>query len=189
MSRQTCLAVAEVKEKAFALRQQRGEVALAFGAEHPARCYYDLDAVAILVTGELARQFRLKDAAGIVRSFGDLWLDAVGRSDFDPQTMYFGVGELETNEGNAFVVTGGTLAEVEEDFDKTNPSRMMIVNVRHLLIRLRANAKAIGIDLSDPLLPPPDHPEYRKLIEEVREVRDGALARLRAKRAEAEARR
>jgi hypothetical protein len=198
-SRREFLALINRSEGAFEVLQNRKQVALAFGAEVPATYggYFDVDAAAMLVSDGLAAAMAKHKgaAAALVRLFGEQLLDAIGRAEFDRRAMFFAIGETQTPEGIAYTGTCGTLAEIAADFDEANPerigpppARLLTVNVTDVLARIRANARAAGIDLSDPLFLPPGHPEYARLIEQAREVREAAIARQEQKAARLEAR-
>jgi hypothetical protein len=56
---------------------------------------------------------------------------------------------------------------------------VIAVNITDILARLRAKARAAGIDLSQPFFFPPDHDRFAQIIAEFGHERGARLARLR----------
>jgi hypothetical protein len=62
---------------------------------------------------------------------------------------------------------------------KVGTSSVIAVNITDILARLRAKARAAGIDLSQPFFFSPDYEKFSQIITEFEQEREARIARLR----------
>jgi DNA-binding protein H-NS len=63
--------------------------------------------------------------------------------------------------------------------DLRDASSVMAINITDIIARLRAKARAAGIDLSQPFFFPPEHERFSQIITEFKQEREARIARLR----------
>jgi hypothetical protein len=162
-------------------------VARAFGTPVPATPgrYVDLDLVAMAINLGLAQSLGRKVATTTVAGFFHQWAAAVGYAEADLAHDFMmavaGVGWDEATKGpKLLLVTNGTLDQITTDFrDTKDLVGYFAVNVSDIIRRLRAKARAVGIDLTRPFFFPPDDPRFDQILTQVKRERDARIARLR----------
>ncbi|MGH6866091.1 MAG: hypothetical protein ACREDO_07990 [Methyloceanibacter sp.] len=173
---------------AFRSLERRGRAALAFGAAQVTGelgRYFDLDSASQRLTIEVSKGLDQDIAPSLVRGHADLWLFAVALADTEPSPIYFQIGIYGEGKKAKYHVSAGDLASLQEarvEHKFPPPDRLVLVNVNTVLATVRANGRKAGIDLSAAFFPAPGDPLYEKLTETVREQREAALARQRAKK-------
>jgi hypothetical protein len=183
LSRDQFLTVFGLTSGGFDAQQRAGHVALAFGTPIPATPgrYFDLDLVAMAIAAGLAPGLGRPAATTIVLAFFDQWVSAVGRADADQrQSHFFAIGLVRSDDDqrpHEITVTNGTLEQITSDL--RDASSVIAVNITDILARLRAKARAAGIDLSQPFFFPPDHDRFAQITAEFEHEREARLARLR----------
>jgi hypothetical protein len=63
--------------------------------------------------------------------------------------------------------------------DLREASSVMAINITDIIARLRAKARAAGVDLSQPFFFPPEHERFAQIITEFKQEREARIARLR----------
>jgi hypothetical protein len=183
LTRDQLLTIFGLTSGGFDAQQRAGHVALAFGTPIPAAPgrYFDLDLVAMAIAAGLAPTVGRQVATTIVLGFFDHWVAAVGHADADLQQNHFlAIGLIGWNDDRhptEIIVSHGTLAQITGDLK--GASSVIAVNITDVLARLRAKARAAGIDLSQPFFFPPDHPRFSQIITEFEHEREARVARLR----------
>jgi hypothetical protein len=155
------------------------QVSLAFGAPIPAAfgLYLIIDSVAMRIAGELAALLGRAEAAAIVLTQWPSWLDGVARAEFDDRHMFFAVGFRGSGAERDLRCASGTPTEIAPDFKTFTGARIIAVNLTTLLADMRATALAEGIDMADPVMISPAHPEYAETIREGERLHEMALKR------------
>ena len=187
LTRDEFLEVLPLTSGAFDQLQHAGYVALAFGTPMPATPgrYLDLDLVAMAINLGLTSSLGREVSTTIVTAFFHQWASAVGHAEADPNENFFmavgGVGWDAAKKGpKLLLVTHGTIAQIAEDFrDLKGLVGFFTVNISDIMRRLRARARAVGIDLSRPFFFPPDDLRFDQILMQVKRERDGRIARLR----------
>jgi len=184
LTRDQFLKIYGLTSGAFDALQRAGHVALAFGTPIPASPgrYFDLDLVAMAIASGLAPTLRREAATIIVLSFFHQWVAAVGHADADKTRNYFFAMGLvgrdhDERHPREIWVTNGTLEDITSDL--RNASSVIAVNITDIIERLRAKARAAGIDLSQPFFFPPEHERYSQIITEFEQEQKARVARLR----------
>lgn len=180
----TFLVCVGVSSEVFRQLSFKRHAALAYGVPVPSAdgVYLPLDAVAMRMMGELSLVVGRKTAANLVLSHFDCWADAVGRAEAgDTRTMFLAVAVFDAKKGGRreteYIVTSGTQDEITADLRGIKMDRAVTASVTGIVADVRARAKAVGVDLSQPFFPPPDHPQFRALIDEAKHQRMAALKR------------
>jgi hypothetical protein len=184
LTREQFLKIFGLTSGAFDALQHAGHVALAFETPIPAAPgrYFDLDLVAMAIASGLAPTLGRRAATTIVLAFFNQWVAAVGDADADKSRNYFfamGLVGRDNNERHPreIWVTNGTLEEITSDL--RDASSVIAVNITDIIERLRAKARAAGIDLSQAFFFPPEHERYSQIITEFEQERESRVARLR----------
>jgi hypothetical protein len=184
LTRDQFLKIFGLTSGAFDAQQRAGHVALGFKAPIPATPgrYFDLDLVAMAIAGGLAPTLGRQAATTIVLGFFDQWVSAVGRADADKaQNYFFAMGLVgrkdDERRPREIWVTNGTAEQIMSDL--RDASFVIAVNITDILARLRAKARAAGIDLSQPVFFPPEHERFSQIITEFEQEREARIARLR----------
>jgi hypothetical protein len=185
LSREQFLAILKLPEANYDAMQRTGQAALAFTVSRPQPPgqYLDLDLVAMAMVLAMTPTIRRELAAAIVRGFFNQWVSAVGHAEDDPG-QHYSLGVLqEQAQGQAvgYVVSSGTREELMRDFHGLHGT-VMAIDITDILARLRANAREIGLDLSQAFFWPPDHPRFAQIIEEFKQIREQRVARFRRDR-------
>jgi hypothetical protein len=183
------LKLSRLTEDQFEQISVRQQASLMYGAPIPALWghYVALDAFGMRLNGELSQLVVRAEAAAILNSHWSVWVDGIGRAEWDLRDIYFAVGLLETGAGKEkkreLLVCSGTNKDIGADFKRNrfHGARFVAINLKALIADIREIAADEGIALPDPLLPRPDSPEYLALIREGEEHRKKALARMREK--------
>jgi hypothetical protein len=171
---------------AFDQLQHAGHVALAFGTPLPAASgrYLDLDLVAMAINLGISQSLGREISTTIVAGFFNQWASAVGRAEADRNEDFFmavgGVGwDDEKKRPSCLLVTHGTLDQITDDFrNEKDLVGYFTVNISDIIRRLRAHAKAVGIDLDRPFFFPPGD-RFDQVLTQVKRERDARIARLR----------
>jgi hypothetical protein len=184
LTRDQFLKIFGLTSGAFDAQQRAGHVALAFGTPIPARPghYFDLDLVAMAIAAALAPTLGRQAATTIVLGFFNQWVSAVGYADADTtQNFFFAMGlmgrDKDERRPSEIWVTNGTIEEIMSDL--RDASSVMAINITDIIARLRAKARAAGIDLSQPFFFPPEHERFLQVITEFKQEREARIARLR----------
>jgi hypothetical protein len=184
LTREQFLKIFGLTSGAFDAQQHAGHVALAFGTPIPATPgrYFDLDLVAMAIAAGLAPTIGRQTATTIVLGFFNEWVAAVGHADADPvQNYFFAMGLVGWNDSERrpreIWVTNGTIKDITSDL--RDAGSVIAVNITDIIKRLRAKARAAGIDLSQPFFFPPEHDRYSEVITEFEQEREARVARLR----------
>jgi hypothetical protein len=184
LTRDQFLKIFGLTSGAFDAQQRAGHVALAFGSPFPATPgrYLDLDLVAMAIAAGVSQTFGRQAATAIVLGFFNQWVSAVGRADADTaQNYFFAMGLMgrdnDERRPREIWVTNGTTEQIMSDL--CDASSVMAVNITDILARLRAKARAAGIDLSQPFFFPPEHERFSQIITEFEQEREARVARLR----------
>jgi hypothetical protein len=184
LTRNQFLKILGMTSGAFDAQQRAGHVALAFGTPIPATAgrYFDLDLVGMAIALGLAPTLGRPTATIIVLGFFNQWVAAVGHADADTARSYFfamgAVGwDDEKRRPREFFVTHGTTEQITSDLQ--DASSMFAVNITDIIARLRAKARSVGIDLSQPFFFPPEHMRFSQIIAEFEQEREARIARLR----------
>jgi hypothetical protein len=184
LTRNQFLKILGMTSGAFDAQQRAGHVALAFGTPIPATAgrYFDLDLVGMAIALGLAPTLGRPTATTIVLGFFNQWVSAVGYADADTARNYFfamgAVGwDDEKRRPREFFVTHGTTEQITSDLQ--DASSMFAVNITDIIARLRAKARTVGIDLSQPFFFPPEHMRFSQIITEFEQEREARIARLR----------
>jgi hypothetical protein len=184
LTRNQFLKILGMTSGAFDAQQRAGHVALAFGTPIPATAgrYFDLDLVGMAIALGLAPTLGRPTATTIVLGFFNQWVAAVGHADADTARSYFfamgAVGwDDEKRRPREFFVTHGTTEQITSDLQ--DASSMFAVNITDIIARLRAKARSVGIDLSQPFFFPPEHMRFSQIIAEFEQEREARIARLR----------
>jgi len=184
LTRDQFLKIFGLTSGAFDALQRAGHVALAFGTPIPATAgrYFDLDLVGMAIATGLAPSLGRPTATTIVLAFFNQWVAAVGHADADTSRNYFfAMGTFGWDDHKKrpreILVTNGTSEEIISDLHTA--SSVVAVNITDIIARLRAKARAVGIDLSQPFFFPPDHERYSQIITEFEQEREARVARVR----------
>jgi hypothetical protein len=184
LTRDQFLKILGLTSGAFGAQQRAGHVALAFGSPIPATPgrYFDLDLVGMAIAAGLAPTLGRQTATTIVLAFFNQWVAAVGHADADSARNYFfAMGAVGWDDSERrpreILVTTGTTERIMSDLH--DASSVMAVNITDMIARLRAKARAAGIDLSQPFFFPPEHERFSQIITEFKQERDARIARLR----------
>jgi hypothetical protein len=172
---------------AFDQLQHAGHVALAFGTPIPATPgrYLDLDLVAMAINLGLTPSLGRENSTAIVSGFFNQWASAVGYAEADLKRDYFmavgGVGWDATKKSpKLLLVTNGTVDQLAEDFRNiTEVVGFFTVNISDIIRRLRARARAAGIDLDRAFFFPPGDPRFDEILTKVKRELDARIKRLR----------
>jgi hypothetical protein len=182
LTRDQFLKILGMTSGAFDAQQRAGHVALAFGTPIPATAgrYFDLDLVGMAVAAGLAPTLGRQTATTIVLGFFNQWVAAVGHADADTvRNYFFAMGAVYDDERRPreILVTNGTTEQITSDLH--DASCMFAVNITDIIARLRAKARTVGIDLSQPFFFPPEHMRFSQIITEFEQEREARIARLR----------
>ena len=184
LTRDQFLKIFGLTSGAFDAQQRAGHVALAFETPIPATPgrYFDLDLVAMAIAVGLTPTLGRQAATTIVLGFFNQWVSAVGHADADAtQNYFFAMGLVGRNNDERrpreIWVTNGIIEQIMSDL--RDASSVMAVNITDITARLRAKARAAGIDLSQPFFFPPEHERFSQIITEFKQERDARIARLR----------
>jgi hypothetical protein len=184
LTRDQFLKIFGITSGALDAQQRAGYVALAFGTPIPATPgrYLDLDLVAMAIAAALAPTLGRQAATTIVLGFFNQWVSAVGYADADTaQNFFFALGlfleDGDERHPREIWVTSGTMEQIMSDL--RDASSVMAINVTDIIARLRAKARAAGIDLSQPFFFPPEHERFSQIITEFKQEREARIARLR----------
>lgn len=187
LSREQFLALLKLDEPNYDAMQRKGQAALAFGAPLPGAPgrYHDLDLVAMALVLGMAPTVPRETAATIVLGFFNQWVAAVARAEVDPGTDYFFAlglmgGDVAERRQDEIHITHGTRDAIMADLPGARS--IMAMNVTDILARLRANARDLDIDLSQPFFFSPDHPRFSQIIDEFKQMRHEQIARFRRAR-------
>jgi hypothetical protein len=187
LTRDQFLKIFGLTSGAFDAQQRAGHVALAFGTPIPASPgrYFDLDLVAMAIAAGLTPTLGRQAATTIVLGFFNQWVSAAGHADADAtQNYFFAMGLVGRNNDERrpreIWVTNGTIEQIMSDL--RDASSVMAVNITDITARLRAKARAAGIDLSQPFFFPPEHERFSQIITEFKQEREARIARLRRNR-------
>ncbi len=178
----------EQQWKNLALRDKT--LVYAFGdvpADVPKGRYFDIDAAIARIGLDLAPGLGQVEAMNILRLSDGPALNAIAWADYTDIPVYFGVAEGEISGNRAFQVASGRFEDfasllhgVRNSKGEAGPTtRIILVNVTEVLRRVRANAAAKGLDLSDPFLPPPDSKAFAELMSAGRKMDGERLAEIR----------
>ncbi|MFL5239886.1 MAG: hypothetical protein ACJ8EL_20275 [Rhizomicrobium sp.] len=191
------LTVTDISEDALKSMRRRGQIALAFSRNDAYRSlwYLPVDAVAMLLTMTLAKVYGASIAAQIVRMFGDVWLTVVAQAESDVSVdALFAVSDLirEADGRRAHLARGARDAIPEAIAAELARSpegkgyvaeRINLVNVSHIIRRIRVTAARHGIDLTSPLMLAPASEEFQELMQRYARQENGIVeARARRKR-------
>jgi hypothetical protein len=184
LTREQFLKIFGLTSGAFDAQQRAGHVALAFGTPIPAipGRYFDLDLVAMAIAAGLTPTLGRQVATTIALGFFNQWVSAVGHADADTTQNYFfamglvGRGNDEKRPREIWV-TNGTIEQIMSDL--RDASSVIAVNITDIIVRLRAKARAAGIDLSQPFFFPPEHERFSQIITEFKQEREARIKRLR----------
>jgi hypothetical protein len=187
LTRSEFLEVLNITAGAFDQLQHGGHVALAFGTPMPATPgrYLDLDLVAMAMMLGLTPFIGRENSTVIVSGFFHQWASAVGHAEADRSVDFFlavgGVGwDANKRRPMLLVVTHGTIDEIARDFQSTQDlTGFFTINISDIIRRLRARARAAGIDLRHAFFFPPEDPLFDEILTMVKRERDFRLARLR----------
>jgi hypothetical protein len=184
LTRNQFLKIFGLTSGAFDAQQRAGHVALAFGTPIPAAPgrYFDLDLVGMAIAAGLAPTLGRQIATTIVLAFFNQWVAAVGHADADSARNYFfAMGAVGWDDSERrpreILVTNGTTEQIMSDLH--DASSVIAVNITDIIARLRAKARAAGIDLSQPFFFPPEHERFSQIITEFKQEREARIARLR----------
>jgi hypothetical protein len=184
LTRNQFLQIFGLTSGAFDAQQRAGHVALAFGSPIPATPgrYFDLDLVGMAIAAGLAPTLGRQTATTIVLAFFNQWVAAVGHADADTARNYFfamGAAGWDDDERRPreILVTSGATEQIMSDLH--DASSVIAVNITDIIARLRAKARAAGIDLSQPFFFPPEHERFSQIITEFKQEREARIARLR----------
>jgi hypothetical protein len=187
LTRSEFLKVLNLTSGAFDQLQHAGHVALAFGTPLPATAgrYLDLDLVAMATNLGLSQSFSREVSTAIVGGYFHQWASAVGHAEADQTQDYFmavaGVGSDLVKKGpKLLAVTHGKLEEIFDDFSGMKGLvGSCMINISDIIRRLRARARAAGIDLDLPFFFPPGDARFDQILLQVKRERDSRIARLR----------
>ena len=187
LTRSEFLEVLGLTSGAFDQLQHAGHVALAFGTPLPATPgrYLDLDLVAMAINLGLTPSLGREVATVIVGGYFHQWADAVGHAEADQTNDYFmavaGIGwDIVKKSPKLLAVTKGRLEELVDDFRGMEELvGFFTINVSDIIRRLRARARAAGIDLDRPFFFPPGDARFEQMLMQVKRERDARIARLR----------
>ena len=184
LTRDQFLKIFGLTSGAFDAQQRAGHVALAFGTPIPATPgrYLDLDLVAMAIAAALTPTLGRQAATTIALGFFNQWVSAVGHADTDTtQNYFFAMGLVGRNNDERrpreIWVTNGTIEQIMSDL--RDASSVIAINITDIIARLRAKARAAGIDLSQPFFFPPEHERFSQIITEFKQEREARIARLR----------
>jgi hypothetical protein len=168
--------------------KKRGQVATAFGPLVAGSVPFDLDAAFIAMHHELGGTLRdeksgelgTRNLIGRLLSLHwDCILTAVGVADaLAPKPVFLVV--MQDTKGDWRIAQGVFKGIAEWPPEKVATiKRMFMLNVTATLARLRENASKLGIDLSDPLFPPPGDPLFQQVMVDAEEDREKVRAKVR----------
>lgn len=177
------LILAGKKPNSYRGERARRQVAAAFGAAEPVLrgCTMVVDAVALCIVDDLAAQgLARRQAAHIVRTFFDRWIEAVSRIEHNNEAIVFTVCELDPAvcDGNDMRVGIGPADGVTEfKLSLLGLKRMVIVNVAQIMhdVEMRGRAASLDLTVGDFFLPP-NHPLFVEWIADFRRWRTLAFA-------------
>jgi len=176
----------------LAYGDDKNPLAYAFGempADMPKGRYFDIDAAVARIGLDLAPGIGQSEAMNIVRISGAAALNAIAWADYTDAPIFFAVAEGEINGAKCFQVASGPfdsrferlVVGVRNSKGEEGPTtRITFVNVTEVLRRVRANAAAANLDLSDPFLPAPDSVAFAELLSAGRKMDDERLTAIRA---------
>ena len=181
LTRDQFLKIFGMTSGAFDAQQRAGHVALAFGTPIPATAgrYFDLDLVGMAIALGLAPALGRPTATTIVLGFFNQWVAAVGQVDANTAPNYFfAMGTVGWDDHQRrpreILVTNGTTEQIMSDLH--DASSVIAVNITDIIARLRAIARTVGIDLSQPFFFPPSP----QILPDHHRVRAGARGANRA---------
>ena len=164
-------------------------LAFAFGdapTDLPGGRYFDIDAAVTSIGLDLAPGLGLNVAMNLVRMTGEAALHAIAYADHaDGEPVWYGIGEAMLPDGKAYTAGAGLLdgfagSVIRRKGKEAEVERWTFVNVTSVLARVRANAAAAGMDLSDPFLPPPGSTLLGELMSAGRKMDEERLTAIRA---------
>lgn len=193
------LAVTATDIQKFNTLRKRDQIGLAFGRGiAPASLsYLPVDAVGMLIVETLGKSYpRLEVAAQLTRLHFDAWGRCVAEADANPDCQAsFVIVDLEREHDGAqahFVAGTADVVQPEllaADLVRSTPqtrgftaTRITCINVSRLMRFIRAQATAVGIDLSHSFMPPPDSREFAELMRPYTDRRDAAIIEARNRR-------
>jgi hypothetical protein len=155
LTRSEFLEVLNITAGAFDQLQHAGHVALAFGTPMPSTPgrYLNLDLVAMAMMLGLTPFIGRENSTVIVSSFFHQWASAVGHAEANPSADFFmAVGGVDWDANKRrpklLLVTNGTIDQIAEDFRAAKGlTGFFTINISDIIRRLRARARAAGIDL------------------------------------------
>lgn len=175
--------------------RRRDHVALAFGRRfaYDSLSYIGLDAVALMLADTLAQSYDRPTAAGLVRTDGDRWAEAVAMAEAFPErpAQYCVIDFRDANGKLAHLSCATNSTDNDEIAAKLSMTpqaygatalRLSCVNLQPLRRFIIQNGAKHGVDLTHPFLPPFDSKEFKELFAPYVAVRDGAIDTAKKKR-------
>jgi hypothetical protein len=144
--------------------RRRGQFAAAFSCSTALATmrYTAADAVALLLSAELARTYGAKPAAQLVLMLGGAVLRAISEAESSSADAVVGIADLtRDSDGRRAHLACGAAAVGAEGFAT---ERVVACNISRLVRRVRVEAERAGIDLSAPFMPTPDSAEFSAIL-------------------------
>lgn len=177
--------------------QHRNQLVLAFGRScaPTSLTYLPIDAVCLLTTDVLGKTYNLTVASQIMRLRFDQLAHVVGVAEADPShEAHFCIIDLQRNSDGAQANIAAGASDVvmpellaadmmeQPELRGFSATRVVSVNVSHLIRFVRAQGAAHGLDLAAAFFPPPDSAEYAELMRPYVERRDAAIIEAKNRR-------
>jgi hypothetical protein len=169
------------------VRRSLGQTALAFGLAKPIRAgrYFALDLIGMFLADRFADFLGRKTAAETVRFWWDVWLDGLGRAEYEKHygcVFLVGKRNVPGRASPLLFVSAGTFAEVTSDLNAL-PNDELPTDAQYMDMLVAAEAvrhcaKVAGVELGPPpfFLPPTD-PRYEQIITAGSQVREAFIRR------------
>jgi hypothetical protein len=165
LTRSELLTITGHTENGFSTKQRRAQWAMAYSRRDAgARDWYcPADAVAVLLTAELAKTHGATQAAALVLMFGGAVLRAIAEAEHaSTGDVLLGVADLARDvDGRRAYLACSALDVGAEGY---TVERVTTINVSRLVRVVRINAERVGIGLSGALMPAPDSAEFSAIL-------------------------
>lgn len=202
------LAITGIDKQMLKSLRRRDALALAWGRGevYESLNYLPLDAVGMLLTLELGKAYGSKgdkgyaEVAAMIRVHADVWARVVAEAERDYKTRpdfnvrFCIVDFVRDSDGKRAHLAGGSRDTDDEAIARAIvaspqakgyiPTRITCANVSRLLVEIRTNAEANGIELHEPFsfMPDPDSAEFSALMQPFEEAKAGAIIEVQSRK-------
>lgn len=189
------LTVTGTTRNTFRTHRSRDQIALAFGRSNAynSMSFVEIDAVAMVLCGTLAKSYSRPVSAQLVRLDCDRWCEAIAMAEADAdRAANYCIVDFQDADG---VLSHLTCATNSSDLDwishtvalspkafRATAQRITAVNMHPLIRKIQTTAADRGIELASPWLPPLGSDDFRDLFAAYAVARNGSveIARVRS---------